>query len=63
MIGCGIGVGGAKRMGEMLDKNASLKDLSLDGENPLNTFSSPAVVYYSSKEHICLPMENYSFLN
>jgi hypothetical protein len=30
MIGCGIGVGGAKRIGEMLEKNASLMELNLN---------------------------------
>ena len=29
MIGCGIGVRGAKRIGEMLEKNESLVDINL----------------------------------
>ena len=29
MIGCGIGVRGAKRIGEMLEKNASLVEINL----------------------------------
>jgi hypothetical protein len=36
MAGCGIGAIGAKRIGEMLEKNASLKKLKLDCERPLN---------------------------
>jgi hypothetical protein len=36
MAGCGIGARGAKRIGEMLEKNASLKKIKLGGERPLN---------------------------
>jgi hypothetical protein len=45
MIDCGIGAMGAKGMGAMLERNASLKNLSLCGENPLNSHSSPGVIY------------------
>jgi hypothetical protein len=41
MIDWGIGAIGTKRMGEMLEKNASLKTFSLFGENLLNNHSSP----------------------
>jgi hypothetical protein len=40
MIGCGIGVRGAKRIGEMLEKNASLMTINLDGGCPLIISSS-----------------------
>jgi hypothetical protein len=36
IIGCEIGAIGAKRIGEMIEKNASLKKLKLDCESPLN---------------------------
>jgi hypothetical protein len=44
MIGCGIGVRGAKRIGEMLEKNASLVEISLGGEFPLNIPHSSGVI-------------------
>jgi hypothetical protein len=34
MIECGIECKGGKRMGEMLEKNASLMDMDLSCENP-----------------------------
>ena len=40
MTDCGIGASGAKRMGEMLEKNASLKTIDLSCENPFNIHSS-----------------------
>jgi hypothetical protein len=36
IIGCDIGAIGAKKIGEILEKNASLKKLKLDCERPLN---------------------------
>ena len=36
MIECGIGARGARRIGEMIQKNASLKKLDLGCEIPLN---------------------------
>ena len=44
MIGCGIGVRGAKRIGEMLEKNASLVEINLHGEFPLNIPHSSGVI-------------------
>jgi hypothetical protein len=35
MIECGIGFEGAKRIGEMLERNASLMKLYLEGASPL----------------------------
>jgi hypothetical protein len=46
MIDCRIGVGGAKRIGEMLEKNASLLKIVLLGENLLKSHSSPGVIYH-----------------
>jgi hypothetical protein len=37
IIGCGIGARGAKRIGEMLASNTSLKTLDLGREIPFNT--------------------------
>jgi hypothetical protein len=36
ITGCDIGARGAKRIGEMVEKNASLKELNLTCERPLN---------------------------
>jgi hypothetical protein len=36
IIGCGIRVRGAKRIGEMMEKNESLMTIDLEGEFPLN---------------------------
>jgi hypothetical protein len=44
MIGCRIGVRGAKRMEEMLEKNESLVEISLGGEFPLNIPHSSGVI-------------------
>ena len=44
MIGCGIGVRGAKRIGEMLEKNESLVEIDLGGEFPLNIPHSSVVI-------------------
>ena len=44
MIGCGIGDEGAKRIGEMLEKNASLVEINLEGEFPLNITHSSGVI-------------------
>jgi len=44
MIGCIIGVRGAKRIGEMLEKNASLVEINLEGEFPLNITHSSGVI-------------------
>jgi hypothetical protein len=44
MIGCGIGVRGAKRIGEMLEKNESLVEINLNGEFPPNIPHSSAVI-------------------
>jgi hypothetical protein len=48
MLGCGIGAIGAKRMGKMLERNAALENIDLWRENPLNSHSSPDVVYCPS---------------
>jgi len=40
MAGCEIGTRGAKRIGEMLGKNTSLKTLNLYREIALNIYSS-----------------------
>jgi hypothetical protein len=48
MIVCGIEAIGAKRIGDMLDRNASLVELSL-GKNPLNRHSCPCVLYCALK--------------
>jgi hypothetical protein len=47
MIVCGITAIGAKRIGEMLGKNASLEDMDLCSENPLNSHTSPCLIYYT----------------
>jgi hypothetical protein len=44
MIVCGIGVKGAKRIGEMLEKNESLVELYLQCEFPLNIPHSSGVI-------------------
>ena len=44
MIGCEIGVRGAKRIGEMLEKNASLVEINLYGEFLLNIPHSSGVI-------------------
>ena len=44
MIVCGIGVKGAKRIGEMLEKNASLVEIDLGGEFPLKIPHSSVVI-------------------
>jgi hypothetical protein len=44
MIGCEIGVGGAKRIGEMLEKNESLMTINLQSEFPLNIPHSSGVI-------------------
>jgi hypothetical protein len=41
MTGCGIRARGAKRMGEMLEKNTSLKTLDLGGEIPFSSYPLP----------------------
>jgi hypothetical protein len=47
MIGCGIRWRGAERIGEMLEKNESLVDISLGCEFPLNIPSfSDVILYY-----------------
>jgi hypothetical protein len=45
MTECGIGAIAAKRIGEMLERNASLKELSLWGENLINSHSSSSLIY------------------
>jgi hypothetical protein len=40
MIVCGIGARGAKRIGEMLEKNASLETLNLRCESPFTSHTS-----------------------
>ena len=44
MIDCGIGVRGVKRIGELLEKNASLVEINLSGEFPLNIPHSSGVI-------------------
>ena len=44
MIGCGIGDEGAKRIGELLEKNKSLVEINLEGEIPLNIPHSSGVI-------------------
>jgi hypothetical protein len=44
MIVCGIGAIGAKRMGQMLGKNASLVDIDLWSENLMNSHSSSSFI-------------------
>ena len=44
MIECGIGDEGAKRIGEMLEKNESLMEISLECEFPLNIPHSSVVM-------------------
>ena len=44
MIGCGIGDEGAERIGELLEKNKSLVEISLGGEFPLNITHSSGVI-------------------
>ena len=44
MIVCGIGVRGANRIGEMLEKNASLVEIDLRCELPLNIPHSSVVI-------------------
>ena len=44
MIGCEIGVRGAKRIGEMLEKNESLVGIDLECEFPLNIPHSSVVM-------------------
>ena len=44
MIDCGIGVRGAKRIGEMLEINASLISVDLRGKSLLNIHSSSIVL-------------------
>jgi hypothetical protein len=44
MVGCGIGVRGAKRIGEMLEKNESLVEIYLMCEFPLNIPHSSGVI-------------------
>jgi hypothetical protein len=44
MIDCGIRVRGAKRIGEMLEKNESLVEIDLGGEFPLNIPYSSGVI-------------------
>jgi hypothetical protein len=44
MIDCRIGDVGAKKMGEMLEKNASLMKIDLQGEFPLNIPHSSGVI-------------------
>jgi hypothetical protein len=39
-------------MGEMLEGNASLKEIDIWGENPLNSHSYPGVIYTCSKQHV-----------
>jgi hypothetical protein len=46
MIGCGIGVRGAQRTGEMLEKNASLMTINLRGEFLLNIPPPSVVIEY-----------------
>ena len=44
MIGCGIGVRGAKGIGEMSEKNASLVEIDVSGQFPLNIPHSSVVI-------------------
>ena len=44
MIECDIGDEGAKRIGEMLEKNASLVEIDLQGEFTLNIPHSSVVI-------------------
>jgi hypothetical protein len=44
VIGCGIGSEGAKRIGEMLEKNGSLMKLQLFGEIPMDSHSHSILV-------------------
>jgi hypothetical protein len=44
MIDCGIGDEGAKRIGEILEKNESLVEIDLGGEFPLNIPHSSGVI-------------------
>ena len=44
MIGCEIGDEGAKRIGEMLEKNESLVEIDLQCEFPLNIPHSFGVI-------------------
>jgi hypothetical protein len=44
MIACGIGVRGAKRIGELLEKNESLVEIDVWGEFPLNIPHSSGVI-------------------
>ena len=45
MIGCGIGVRGAKKIGELLEKNESMMTINLlYGEFPLNIPHSSGVI-------------------
>jgi hypothetical protein len=44
MIECGIGGEGAKRIGEMLEKNGSLVELHLFGKSLLSSHSSSLAV-------------------
>jgi hypothetical protein len=46
MIECGIGARGAKIIGEMLEKNTSLKILNLRCEIPFN-IHSPSISFWS----------------
>jgi hypothetical protein len=58
MIGCGIGAIGAKSMGNLLERNASLKELVLDGEHLLNSHSSPGVIYSALLWHVFIHRES-----
>ena len=44
MIDCRIGVRGAKRIGEMLEKNESLVEIDLQGEFTMNIPRSSIVI-------------------
>jgi hypothetical protein len=52
MIDCRIGVRGAKRIGGMLEKNASLMTINFSGEFPLNIPSSSGVIEYYLVEDV-----------
>jgi hypothetical protein len=52
MIECGIRVRGAKRMGEMLEKNASLMKIDLSGECPLKIPFYSLVIQHSLDENV-----------
>ena len=52
MIGCGIGVKGAKGIGEMLEINGSLMKLNLRGESLMNIHSFHSLITYAWMEYV-----------